>query len=85
MIAFKRITEASLSMGKSNVNPDHYKVAGRERQGEDVVQHLQKQKYNREQARLRQRQRAQNASEALPGSMGRKKSRRKSSKPKSEP
>lgn len=26
-----------------NVNPDHYKVAGRERQGEDIVHARQKQ------------------------------------------
>ncbi len=30
---------------KSNVNPDHYKTAGRERPGQDVVQEIQKQKY----------------------------------------
>ena len=30
---------------KSNVNPDHYKVAGRTRQGEDIVQNIQVQKY----------------------------------------
>lgn len=29
--------------GKSNVNPNHYKVAGRERQGEDVVHEREKQ------------------------------------------
>ena len=28
-----------------NVNPAHYKVAGRERQGEDIAQNLQKQAY----------------------------------------
>jgi hypothetical protein len=31
-------------MTKSNVNPDHYKTAGRERQGEDIVQEIHKQK-----------------------------------------
>jgi hypothetical protein len=30
---------------KSNVNPDHYKTAGRSRQGEDLVQEIQTQKY----------------------------------------
>jgi len=30
---------------KNNVNPDHYKVAGRDRQGEDVQPELEKQKY----------------------------------------
>jgi hypothetical protein len=32
-------------MTKSNINPDHYKTAGRERQGEDIVQELHKQKF----------------------------------------
>jgi hypothetical protein len=32
-------------MPKNNVNPDHYKVAGRERQGEDIVQEVHKQNY----------------------------------------
>jgi hypothetical protein len=32
---------------KINVNPDHYKTAGRERQGEDVVPELEKQKLRR--------------------------------------
>ena len=31
-------------MTKSNVNPNHYKTAGRERQGEDIVQEIHKQK-----------------------------------------
>ena len=31
-------------MSKHNVNPDHYKVAGRERQGEDILQTRNKQK-----------------------------------------
>lgn len=30
---------------KSNVHPDRYKVAGRERQGEDVVAQVQKRKF----------------------------------------
>ena len=29
-----------------NVNPGHYKVAGRERQGEDIIQAQQKQAYS---------------------------------------
>lgn len=33
-----------------NVNPGHYKVAGRERQGEDIIQHEQKQAYTTQQA-----------------------------------
>jgi hypothetical protein len=32
-------------MSKSNVNPNHYKVAGRERQGEDITQAWHKQKH----------------------------------------
>jgi len=32
-------------MSKSNVNPNHYKVAGRERQGEDIAQARNKQKH----------------------------------------
>jgi hypothetical protein len=32
-------------MSKSNVNPNHYKVAGRERQGEDITQARHKQKH----------------------------------------
>ena len=31
-------------MGKNNVNPGQYKVAGRERPGEDIVQDIHKQK-----------------------------------------
>lgn len=30
---------------KNNVNPDHYKTAGRERPGQDIVQEIQKQNY----------------------------------------
>ncbi|HVR44017.1 MAG TPA: hypothetical protein VMS56_11315 [Thermoanaerobaculia bacterium] len=30
-----------------NVNPDHYKTAGRERQGEDIVQHQHKIRFSR--------------------------------------
>lgn len=30
-------------MSKSNVHPDHYKVAGRDRQGEDILQARHKQ------------------------------------------
>ncbi len=45
-----------------NVNPDHYKVAGRERQGEDVVASEQKQKFGKVQhdlaARADQRNRS---------------------------
>jgi len=30
---------------KVNVNPDHYKTAGRERQGDDIVQEIHRQKF----------------------------------------
>jgi len=30
---------------KNNVNPDHYKTAGRERQGEDIVHDIYKRRY----------------------------------------
>ena len=32
-------------MSKSNVNPNHYKVAGRERQGEDILQTRHKRRH----------------------------------------
>jgi hypothetical protein len=35
-----------------NVNPAHYKLAGRERQGEDVAQHLQKQAFSERRAEV---------------------------------
>jgi hypothetical protein len=38
---------------KSNVNPDHYKTAGRERQGEDIAQEQHRQQYA--QAKVAQR------------------------------
>jgi hypothetical protein len=40
-------------MSKSNVNPNHYKVAGRERQGEDIQQQRHKQKLAESLARER--------------------------------
>jgi hypothetical protein len=33
-----RVTHLIRVMSKHNVNPDHYKVAGRDRQGEDIHQ-----------------------------------------------
>ncbi|MGH9940586.1 MAG: hypothetical protein ACREAM_30450 [Blastocatellia bacterium] len=30
---------------KNNVNPDHYKTAGRERQGEDIIHDVYKRRY----------------------------------------
>lgn len=40
-----------------NVNPGQYKTAGRERQGEDVVPELEKQKLQRETPARRRRSR----------------------------
>lgn len=40
-------------MSKSNVNPNHYKVAGRERQGENIAQIRHKQKLAENLARRR--------------------------------
>jgi hypothetical protein len=34
-----------MSRKTSNVNPDHYKLAGRNRQGENIEPELEKQKY----------------------------------------
>jgi hypothetical protein len=47
---------------KSNVNPDHYKTAGRERPGEDIVQEIHKEKLAR--ARVRT---ARSRSQVVPG------------------
>lgn len=47
-------------MGKNNVNPDHYKTAGRERQGEDIVQEIHKQKYTQANADSFRKQRESN-------------------------
>lgn len=30
---------------KNNINPDHYKTAGRERQGEDIIHDVYKRRY----------------------------------------
>jgi hypothetical protein len=40
-------------MTKSNVNPNHYKVAGRDRQGEGILQERHKQKHAQSLARKR--------------------------------
>ncbi|HEY5611825.1 MAG TPA: hypothetical protein VIL97_11490 [Thermoanaerobaculia bacterium] len=44
-----------MSKKKVNVNPDHYKVAGRERQGEHVVIEDEKNEVRRIQARYENR------------------------------
>ena len=38
---------------KINVNPDHYKVAGRERQGEDIPADLEKRAFSQAKAGAR--------------------------------
>jgi hypothetical protein len=35
---------------KSNINPDHYKKAGRGRQGQGIVQDVERQKFREEEA-----------------------------------
>lgn len=40
-------------MSKNNVNPNHYKVAGRERQGEDIAQARNRQKHAKSLVRQR--------------------------------
>ena len=54
-------------MSKSNVNPDHYKIAGRERQGEDILQVRHKQKRAQMLARERFEPRLTTPSHARPG------------------
>jgi hypothetical protein len=36
---------------KNNVNPNHYKTGGRDRQGEDILQEVHKQEYAQAQAK----------------------------------
>jgi hypothetical protein len=47
---------------KINVNPDHYKVAGRERQGEDIVQTEHKTRFSEAQHDLEHRARQRSES-----------------------
>jgi hypothetical protein len=54
-------------MSKSNVNPNHYKVAGRERQGEDILQLRNKQKLAESRARERFEPRRPNPASTGPG------------------
>jgi hypothetical protein len=54
-------------MSKSNVNPNHYKVAGRERQGEDILQQRHKQKLAESLARERFEPRLPNPAYTGPG------------------
>lgn len=47
---------SEIAMSKcNNVNPDHYKVAGRERPGKDVAADLEKQKLGQAKALERKR------------------------------
>ena len=41
---------------KNNVNPDHYKTRGRERQGEDILQEVHKQQYAQAQKKANQKE-----------------------------
>ncbi|MGH9457500.1 MAG: hypothetical protein ACRD2J_07675 [Thermoanaerobaculia bacterium] len=52
-----------------NVNPDHYKVAGRERQGEGIVTKENKRRFTKVQDELSRR--SQQRSESLQGMAGR--------------
>lgn len=52
-----------MSKHKHNVNPDHYKLAGRERQGENVIHEVER----REASRLRQGRRPSAARPRGPG------------------
>ncbi len=53
-------------MSKNNVNPDHYKTAGRERPGQDVVQEIQKQTFTEAKAEQEAREFG-NGSKFIPG------------------
>lgn len=53
-------------MSKNNVNPDHYKTAGRELPGQDIVPEIQKQKYTEAKAEQEAREYG-NGSKFIPG------------------
>jgi hypothetical protein len=42
---------------KNNVNPDHYKTAGRERQGEDIIHDVYKRRYAQSKSQVGARER----------------------------
>jgi hypothetical protein len=42
---------------KNNVNPDHYKTAGRERQGEDIIHDVYKRRYSQSKSKAVDRER----------------------------
>jgi hypothetical protein len=50
-----------------NVNPDHYKTAGRERQGANVLSEVEKQRLATERALRRRRRRKAHTGVAPPG------------------
>lgn len=52
---------------KSNVNPDHYKTAGRERQGEDIAQEQHRQEYAQAKAAQRKASRGKSTPNLIPG------------------
>lgn len=52
---------------KNNVNPDHYKIAGRDRQGEDVLQEVHKQKYAQAKSRKARAGQGKGEPASLPG------------------
>lgn len=49
MLAGRLQSDQTMSR-KSNVNPDHYKQAGRGRQGQGIVQEVERQKLREEEA-----------------------------------
>jgi hypothetical protein len=53
--------------GKNNVNPGQYKVAGRERQGEDIVHERQKQVMGQDRARVASAKKKARPGSAKPG------------------
>lgn len=57
-----------MSNSKNNVNPDHYKIAGRQRPGQAINQEIQKQKYTEAQAKFTKTQKNESGSEFIPGS-----------------
>lgn len=52
---------------KSNVNPDHYKTAGRERQGEDIAQEQHRQQFAQAKAVQRKASRGKTAPNLIAG------------------
>jgi hypothetical protein len=67
-------------MSKSNVNPNHYKVAGRERQGEDILQERHKQTHAESLAEARIGPPGQAADAASPGQVTKQATKRAAKK-----